>query len=172
MLFWRAFLATLVAVLLSATVALPAANAHAEVVEARPGRSATVGGAIDVVELQFVGLLDGGDHRVSLTGPDAQTVPPTGDLLLLGQLLRLPVTPLTMPGEYLINYRVDSVDDDVSVGTIRFTYDPAADPPPPFRARQETRITDGGRPTVLLVGLSALAVVFVAWIGRRLWVTR
>lgn len=164
--------AILVGLLLSTVATTPAALAHAEVIEARPGRASTVGGEIDVIELQFVELLDGGDHLVFLTGPDAQMVAPTGDLLLLGQLLRLPVEPLTMPGDYVIDYQVDSVDGDISVGTIRFTYDPAADPPPPFRARKETRITDSGRPTVLLVGLSALTLVFVAWIGRRLWITR
>lgn len=169
---WLGGWVTIILILVVSVVAIPRASAHGEMVEARPGRSSTVGGSIDQVELQFVGITHPGDHRVSVTAPDGRPVPTTGELQQNLQLLTLPIEPLSAPGEYFVNYRVDSIDGDISVATFSFTYEAGADPPAPFTSRQESRTSSGSRPTVAIVGMSAIVVVFVAWIGRRLWDTR
>jgi len=109
------------------TVAIPAAEAHAELREASPGVGQTVGGEFHRIAMHFTGL--------DATQPQAmQLFDPAGNLIdeggaAEGQRLVLSISPLTLPGEYTVNYQVNGIDGDYVEESYTFRYEPSADEP-------------------------------------------
>jgi len=168
-----AMLALVVCLLVGTFSWVPPAEAHGELIEARPARNAEVGGVVDRIELQFIGLRHPGAHVLSIFGPDGTRVETNGDYRQDLQRLSLFFDPLTDPGEYLVNYRVDALDGDVSVDTFSFFFNPEADPPPPLQRRQiGEEQPRSGTLDAMIVGTAIFGTVVLAWIARRLWVTR
>jgi len=110
----------LVAVLLFASP-VPAASAHAELLQSSPEHGETIGGALDEILLQFFDLDAERDQNARLFDA-AGTEIPTG-IALEEQRLVLTVTdPIQTPGEYTIVYAVTGIDGDSSQGAFTFAW--------------------------------------------------
>lgn len=148
-------------------VAVPGmAGAHAELLEASPQRSSTVGGTVDEISLQFVGLAHPGDHEVLILDPLGSRV----EILSLEQdfnRLNVSIAPLTIEGEYIVSHQTDGADGDLGTGSYVFTYDADADPPTGIEHRQETPGVDWV--TVALIAVTVLgALAWLAYVANRL----
>lgn len=129
----------LLAVGLPTTIALPTAQAHAELRQSSPAAGETVGGEFHQVALLFSGL------DASLP-QQARLYDPAGTLLredpaLFDQRLVLSIDPFTLPGEYSVTYEVTGIDGDFTSESFTFFYQP--DEPEPEPITIETFGDDG-----------------------------
>lgn len=143
-------------------VAAPA-GAHGDLVDARPGPGASVGGEVVEVELVFPEsvTLEGSTVTVS---DEAGTVLGSDDLSRPTEtLVRAAITPITDAGTYRVDYAVLSDDGFLFAGSYLFSHDPAQPPvePLPF-GRVENRWL-----WLVLVGGFVLFLVGGGWIAMR-----
>lgn len=153
-------LALVGALLLVPAVAFPdQAGAHAELIEASPDRSETVGGIVDEVALQFVGLAHPGEHEVLVLDPLGNTM----EILEFDQdfnLLTVDIDPLSVEGDYIVSYQTEGIDNDLNTGSYTFTYEVGAAPPDGIDHEQEVPGVDW-----VTVGLVITTIVaFLAWL--------
>lgn len=151
------------------TIGAPLAWAHAELVEADPARSSTVGGSIDTISLQFVGLAHPGDNQVGVFDPLDNLV----EVLSMKQdfnRIDLTVAPLTIEGEYIVRHETLGADGDTGSGEYSFFYDADAPPPDGLRALQQG--STGLRidaVTITLMSITALSILlWLYYVARRL----
>lgn len=144
------------------------AGAHAELIEASPGRSSTVGGSITTISLQFVGLAHPGDHDVMVFDPLDDRV----EILLFDQdfnRIDLTVPPLTVEGEYVVRYTTLGADQDTNTGEFAFMYDEDAPPPEGITALQQPGGLRIDAVTITLLAVTGLSVlVWIAYVVTRL----
>lgn len=118
------------AVLAQATTwvgAAPAA-AHVELEAAVPAGGQLLTVPPDAVSLRFSDPLQRSFSQVAVTGPDGTAVA-AGPPIPSGSEVRQPVR-ATMPGGYVVAYRVLSRDGHPITGTLRFRYEPPASAAP------------------------------------------
>lgn len=120
----------LLAAVLPLAIALPSAQAHAELRQSSPAAGATVGGEFHQVAMFFTGL----DAALP---QQARLFDPAGNLVREGpsledQQMVLSIDPLTVPGEYLVTYEVTGIDGDFTAESFTFFYEPDADEPDPL----------------------------------------
>ena len=155
-----------VAMAIATLLALPA-GAHTAMLRASPDRDATVGGSIDLIELEFLDPITDAVVTVTYNGvpvPGRTTVPD-------GQVITYALDqPLAQPGRYQVSYEMISFDSDFTTGGFFFTFDPAA--PPPVRLEPSgsggfptTTIALAGAGLVIVLGLLSLFVQRID--GRR-----
>lgn len=162
---WKALLAAVVVAASLATAVVPAA-AHAELIEASPGRSRTVGGDVSTIEMQFVGLTPLGDHEVLVIDPLGRVLEPTV-LEQDFQKLILDIPTLEVEGVYIVSFTTDAVDGDIETDSYQFTYEVGAAEPDGITFGEEPESTDWV--TVALIAVTALAVVaWLLFVMRRL----
>jgi methionine-rich copper-binding protein CopC len=124
----RPVLAALLLTLLSATVFVPPALAHAELRQSSPEAGETVGGEVHAIALQFF------DLDLS-KGQDAKIFDAAGNQLpsqLNGEDQRLVIALLDeieTPGEYLVTYAVNGVDGDFTEDSFTFRWEEGAPEP-------------------------------------------
>jgi methionine-rich copper-binding protein CopC len=158
-----AAVATVVAVLM---LAPDAASAHDELVSSSPRNGAHVKTMPGVLILNFEEPPVTGYTKVRLTGPLGRDAG-RGAPVTAGAHVSLAVaqTGKLAPGRYTITWSVLSDDGHPVAGTIRFTLDPAAAPPPVLAAGTTA---DGGEGAGLgwllasLGGLGLLGLLFAA----------
>ena len=91
----------------------------------------------------------------------------TGDAVAAGVTLTQPLVPLTLAGDYHVNFRVVSADGHVVTGSEVFRFEPAEATPalltasPEVSPVKQTNTSVGIYITGLLIGLAALATVGV-----------
>lgn len=162
---WKALLVVAVVMASLATTIVPAA-AHAELIEASPGRSRTVGGEISTIEMQFVGLTPLGDHEVLVIDPLGNVLEPAV-LEQDFQKLILDIPTLEVEGIYIVSFKTDGVDGDTETDSYQFTYEVGAAQPEGITFGEEPESTDWV--TVVLIAVTALAVVgWLLFVMRRL----
>ncbi len=150
----KALLATLAALASAAVLTLPAA-AHTAMLRASPDRNATVGGSIQVIDLEFLDPITDASVMLSYNGAPiaGTTTVPDGKVITftLDQ-------PLAQPGRYQLSYEMISLDGDFTTGGYFFTFDPLAAQP----ARIEAPASGGWSTTTILTVAAAGLAVLVA----------
>jgi len=114
----RALAHVLVAFLLAITsmaVAIPTADAHAELRSASPAAGETVGGEFHQISLRFIGLDPELPQNIQLFDPAGNLIKEGG--AVEGQVVALSIDPLELRGEYIVIYH---------------QFDPAVEPPSPL----------------------------------------
>lgn len=111
-------------------IAVPTADAHAELRQSSPAAGQTVGGEFHQVALFFSGLDGSLPQQVRLYDPAGNLL--REDPALLDQRLVLSIDPLTIPGEYLVTYEVTGIDSDFTSESFTFFYEPGAAEPEPI----------------------------------------
>jgi copper resistance protein C len=137
----RAFVATvtvLVASVLLLGAGAPAAHAHAELVRTWPAPCAT-DRPVHEVRLRFGEALAEGLAQVAVTGPSGSAT--SGDPVIAGADVVVPLRPLTDAGSYSVAYRVVAADGHAEVGQFDVTVSPAS------AAAAEKQAADGNVPS-------------------------
>ncbi len=121
----KALLAT-VATLAVAVVSTLPAGAHTAMLRASPDRNATVGGSVQLIDLEFLDPITNASVTVTYNG-----VPVAGRTTVAdGEVITFTLDqPLAQPGRYQVSYEMISFDSDFTTGGFFFTFDPAAAPP-------------------------------------------
>ena len=146
-------LVALLLIALQMNLVLPAASAHARLLESTPAAGSTVAAPPPAVTLRFDDALQPGG-TVTVTGPGAATTPWSGPATISGQEISAPLTGLGAAGEYTATYRVTSADGHVVTGSTYFTFTGTGAGAPgaePARA-------DRGLPVLGIAGLVGLGV--------------
>ncbi|BAX95016.1 copper resistance CopC family protein [Mycobacterium shigaense] len=160
---WAATL--LVAVALTATLAAPAAAAHATRVSTAPADDAALTTGPDRVSAVFNERLQTTFAAMTVVGPDAN-VWSTGEPRVQGAVVSIGLRPLGPAGTYTVNYRVTSADGHVVCGSwsFRLTVAGTGTPGPPAA----TANTGGAIPLwPFVLGAVALMAAAAWWTLRR-----
>ena len=100
------------------------ARGHAIVVEASPSSGEVLSRLPAELVLRFNSRIENELSRVTLTGPDGDSVPLTRPARSAGPDRLLVPLPSLEPGVYLVRWRVLSADGHVTQGAFRFTLAP------------------------------------------------
>lgn len=159
-------LAAVLLVGLQLNLALPAASAHTTLVEATPGRGASVAAPPQRVALRFDEPLTAGAEQLTVTGPgDAADVWTAGVPTVTGDRLAADLTGLGDAGVYTVKYRVTSADGHVVTGSTYFALTGSGGGTPAAQPGDET---GAGVPVLALgAGVAAVAVAGAALLRRR-----
>ncbi|KUP96377.1 copper resistance CopC family protein [Thermobifida cellulosilytica] len=107
----------------------PSAQAHNTLISSSPEDGATLDAPPEEVVLTFnADVLEGGNGIV-VTGPDGADYA-DGEVVVDGSEASVALAPLTVPGEYTIDYRIVSADGHPLSDTLSFTLDESAVPEP------------------------------------------
>lgn len=145
-------LLTTAAVLAIAAVLAPPASAHTAMLRGSPDRNATVGGSINVLDLEFLDPVTNASVTVTYNG-----APVAGQTTVAaGQVITFTFEEaLVQPGRYQVSYEMISLDGDFTTDGYFFTFDPAADQP----ARIEPS-GSGGLP-IATITISAAGIIAI-----------
>jgi methionine-rich copper-binding protein CopC len=122
----RALVATvtvLVATLLLLGAGAPAAHAHAQLVRTWPAAGET-DRPVHEVRLRFGEALADGLAQIAVTGPAGSAT--SGDPVVAGADVVVPLRPLTEAGGYTVAYRVVAADGHAEVGQFGITVSPTS----------------------------------------------
>jgi methionine-rich copper-binding protein CopC len=117
---------------LAALVALPAspATAHSELVSSSPEDGAVLASAPAQVVLSFSEGVTEQGSAVAVTGADDERVDDAGSLSVSGTTVKTALDDTVGSGEYVVVYRVVSVDGHVVDGTLTYRVEPPAEESP------------------------------------------
>lgn len=128
---WRTLTVTVVAAMMALFVVVPSAEAHAELRQASPGIGETVGGSFHAVIMAFTDLDVNAPQSAQLFDPAGNEI--DSELVVDGQRLILPIEPLEIPGQYLVQFSVNGIDGDfIEDQKFTFIFDPSAPEPSPI----------------------------------------
>ena len=113
----------LIATVLLLGTGAPAAHAHAELVDTWPAAGPT-DRPVHEVRLRFGEALAEGLAQVAVTGPEGSAT--SGDPVVAGSQVVVPLRPLTKAGTYSVAYRVVAADGHAEVGEYDLTVSPAS----------------------------------------------
>ena len=147
-----------ISVLTAATAGLMVpsyADAHTRVVEANPTAGQVFGGVADHFEMRFP--VDVSEAIVTLTDPNGSRVEATLEADA-GSTLALDTAPLTVEGQYVMEWSATTPDGDRQAAAYGFTYDADA---PPIAIHDETGGTARWIAVAAILAVLGIAAVVV-----------
>lgn len=145
------------------------ASAHSQLVKMSPGLNSTVTVAPTHVVLYFnENIQDVGD-KVIVEAPDASRVD-TGAPAILNNTATQALSPLTVAGEYTVEYRIVSADGHPVSRVLHFTYLPPGATPVPMSSAVGQSSGGGSTNSThgtgwIVAGVVVVGLALLSWIG-------
>ncbi len=145
------------------------ASAHSQLIKMTPADGSTVASAPTQVVLYFNENIQNVGDKVIVETPNASRVD-TGGPVILNNTATQALSPLTVAGEYTVEYRIVSADGHPVSRVLHFTYLPPGATPVPMSTAVGQASAGGATTTShsggwIVAGVVIVGLALLSWIG-------